>query len=648
MKTLLLTLFSVSLCTAAGLNNALYRVWPVDYLHKVTRTASPVDTLSGLAMKASVNEWETGTFVVRAKSAITALNVTGADFVNSSTGRIIPGDSVALRRIEYVWEDAARTQQIPMRLRPAAPLSLAANENMEYWLTLCASDQRDTGLFLGKAVINGDNTVCTLSVSFYVYPFRLLDFTDFACGVYASGPRTISPAMARDMKAHGVDAVSFFFSKESTRADYYRNDTTLLILNQAGHLKVEMHGVDSLVKFMKAAGMRGPVIPFLGNDSKSHIERDICDAFPQFHLDTTYNASGKTKVMGPLNDPVFDTLLISAVRQLKEGIESHGLEMILTIYDEPTERLMTELADRYALIRAAFPSLRIYGVAMDQLSWAQQIAPYTDIIATNGSYLAMSQYTNAQNKGLLYYGVIASRYEAGYCRGNYGLKFWKYSPDFVFLWAYNYWNGDPYVNYDGASPEATYAIVFPPPNHPDSLPVGSPAWEGVREARDDWAYVKTFTEMLKTAAGPTAVAKASEFNALKNKVTDTQFNSEGARYVVLDSIRQVVAGWIMALIREEPGKFGNIGVAAERGPAEAASLSLYASPNPFRSMIKISVRNLGDMKASVSIYDVNGKRVCVLNSDLTWDAAGKPAGVYFVRLKTDRGRAVNRKIVLMR
>jgi hypothetical protein len=599
-------------------------------------------------MKASVNEWETGAFVVRAKSAITALSVTAADFVNSSTGRIIPGDSVALRRIEYVWEDAARTRQIPMRLRPEAPLSLAANENMEYWLTLCASDKQDTGLFSGKTVINGDNTACTLSVSFYVYPFRLPDFTDFACGVFAAGPRTISPAMTRDMKAHGIDAVQFFFSKESTRADYYRNDTILCIVNQAGHLKVEMHGVDSLMKFMKAAGMRGPVIPSLGNDARGHIERDICDAFPQFHLDTTLNANGKTKYIGPLNDPVFDTLLVSAVRQMKERIEFYGFEMILLIYDEPTERLMTELADRFALIRAAFPQLRIYGVAMDQLSWAQQIAPYSNLIVANGSYQPIWQYANAQNRDLAYYDVISSGYEAGYCRGNYGLKYWKYSPDFVFFWAYNYWNGDPYINYDGAAPEADYAIVFPPPDHPDSLPVGSPAWEGVREARDDWAYVKTLAEMLKTATGATAVAKAAEFNALRLKITDTQFNSEGVRYVVLDSIRQVVAGWIRDLIREEPEKFDNIGVAAERGPAEAASLWLYASPNPFRSMIKISVRNLGDMKASISIYDVNGKRVSVLNSDLTWDAAGKPAGVYFVRLKTDKGMAVNRKIVLIR
>jgi hypothetical protein len=660
MKSLLILLILFTASLAADLNNALYRVIPVDYMHKVRRLPLSADTLSSLDMKACVGEYESGTFVVRAKNSISALNVTMTQFKNEGTGSVIPADSIQLRHIEYAFTNASHTSDIPLRLWPVKTLSLPSGENMQYWITLRSTGESDTGQFSGMAIIDGNGTVCSLSISFYVYPFKLMEFEDFACGAFVGSTRPINPATTRDMKAHNIDAVQFFWGYDTTWAEYYRSDTVRQIKNVNGHLQIEFHSMDSLLKFMKQAGMRGPVIPSIGNDSKAHMERDICMAFPQFQLDTTYDDNGKDTKIGPLNDPVFDTLLLSAVRQTKAKIESYGFEMVLLIYDEPTERLMEELADRYDLIHNAFPDLRTYGVTMNRLQWAQEVAPYAEILVANGSYQYIMNYANQQVKDYWFYSSNAGSREAGLCRGTYGLRWWKYNPGAVFFWAFNYYSTDPYIDYDGSGPESGKAVVFPPANHPDSLPIGTPAWEGLREAGDDWAYVKTLSKMLSISTGVVGNSIRTPFNQLSLKFQDNIFSTSGANdYTILDSVRTVVAGWILDLITDEPEKFWDIGIGIDKTVVSAenkASAGIEVSPNPFYGKVKIAFYGwtLAISNANVAIYSINGKLSGKLTASsqklkagISWNAAGNPPGVYIVKLTTGN-KTYTRKLILLK
>lgn len=639
MRPLFCLLAIPLLCETAPLDNPLYRVWPVDWQHRVTRADLPGFTLPSLAIQASLGEWEQGAFVVRAKSALATLTVSMTDLINPATGRSIPHDSILVRTLEYAWTDSMQSSEIPIRLRNVRPLPLAAEENLQFWLILRCADNRDTGTFLGRAVITGDAIACSLDVSFRVLPLRLRDFTDFSCGAFLGGVGLINPATARDMKAHGMDAVQFFLGYASSLPGYYWSDTVKQVLNVGGHLEIEFHQIDSLLKFMKAAGMKGPVIPSIGNDAMAHLERDICKAFPQFQLDTTYDLDGKDKKAGPTDDPVFDTLIVAAVRQFKEKIESYGFEMVLLIYDEPTERFMPELADRHQLLHDAFPGLRYYGVAMDMLSWAREIAPYTDVIACNGSYRYVWQWAADTGKALAFYGGSIAGEEAGQARGDYGLRHWKYSPDFMFFWALNYYSGDPYVEYDGGA-ESGQAVLWPPPNHPDSLPVGSPAWEGLREAHDDWAYVKTLESMLAQATGVAAASIRPQANALRLRIADNAFSPYITNnYAPLDSIRSVVADWILEIAREEPGTFGDVLVGAEKTGLKATMADmLSASPNPFKTTTQIRFPGLKlPAEATLRIFDARGALVKDLTSETgsnqaEWRARNRASGLYIAVL----------------
>jgi hypothetical protein len=84
-------------------------------------------------------------------------------------------------------------------------------------------------------------------------------------------------------------------------------------------------------------------------------------------------------------------------------------------------------------------------------------------------------------------------------------------------------------------------------------------------------------------------------------------------------------------------------------------VELEVSPNPFNStaLISYSVPRAGEVK--VSIFDITGRLVCVLEDRMeeagehrvTWNAEGMASGIYFAKLQT-AGQSVTRKMVLLR
>jgi hypothetical protein len=100
---------------------------------------------------------------------------------------------------------------------------------------------------------------------------------------------------------------------------------------------------------------------------------------------------------------------------------------------------------------------------------------------------------------------------------------------------------------------------------------------------------------------------------------------------------------------------------AERGfPGAMIPELLPARPNPFGSTTRIELAVPAPQKVSVAVYDVRGRRVRSLYSNvmgegrhaLAWNGRSDrgdrvPAGVYFVHVTT-RGGSLSRKIVLIR
>jgi len=76
------------------------------------------------------------------------------------------------------------------------------------------------------------------------------------------------------------------------------------------------------------------------------------------------------------------------------------------------------------------------------------------------------------------------------------------------------------------------------------------------------------------------------------------------------------------------------------------TLQLLGFPNPFNSQMEISVDAHSLLHASLSIYDVSGRKIGTILDNRTllpgmsrfgWKAEGLPAGQYFIELKSERG-----------
>jgi len=93
----------------------------------------------------------------------------------------------------------------------------------------------------------------------------------------------------------------------------------------------------------------------------------------------------------------------------------------------------------------------------------------------------------------------------------------------------------------------------------------------------------------------------------------------------------------------------------EKRPAGMAPV-LTVTPNPFNAAVKISWQYAvgSRQQINISIYNCRGKLVeklpiayCILPTEVTWNPAGLPAGIYLARINTGQ-YSFSKKLVLTR
>ncbi len=99
----------------------------------------------------------------------------------------------------------------------------------------------------------------------------------------------------------------------------------------------------------------------------------------------------------------------------------------------------------------------------------------------------------------------------------------------------------------------------------------------------------------------------------------------------------------------------SFGVASETPALPAAArLAVTTVPNPARGLRTVRVDGLSDASASVSVFDLLGRRVADLGAhearvggsiNVSWDALALPAGVYVVRVRSGSNVATVRAVV---
>ena len=479
MKKILLAFLLLCWISPAS---AKIEVWVHPWLKPIsTGQEIPIMAERSVRIRTTPGEYEPACFAVRSEKKAT-ISVT---LVDGATGTILPGAWCEVRRVEPMDES---TQ--PKRLYEfSLPVELKPGRTQFFWIAVQPPEDAPAGTYNGKILISSEGSAHGIDISVEVLPFRLQEspvtggvfmcLVDLPQGWYA------------DMKEHGLDAIQFFTWEWGIRGRETLGQSAEWELDA---IKIERDGermlldftvMDEIMADLNEAGMKGPVIISLGNDHHLFYECRIARTLG-LPIDTTEVIDGK-RIIAPPISPRLDELYVEGLRQIRDHWRSkkYEQELVVLIYDEPTERLLERCKNRYDLLKTVMPDIRVYGVVMNRREWALSMIDQCDIIVTNGDFVENKEIARTYGKGYWVYGgplgtVHCTRYDMG-CLP------WRLDADGTFFWMYNYW----FYNPDGC-------VVYRDPVNPARL-VSSTRWEAVREAGDDLRYFATAEQFIKAA-----------------------------------------------------------------------------------------------------------------------------------------------------
>jgi hypothetical protein len=309
----------------------------------------------------------------------------------------------------------------PYFLEQRNSVSVAAGEKALYYLTFSAGKETSPGTYQPKIIVGEDH----LGLQLLVRPFRLRKDPDYFFGAFCGGKDvSITQEHLSDLAARGFDALQFFWGSVSVD-----------LANRDGSLEIDFSRVDGWMEDFKTAGLRGPVVWSMGNDSNSHMENRLAELF------SLPKAEPKTVGRKTTNFvDIYNPKLNELVRQLMLAIKNHAEEkewpeIVFIIYDEPTERLMEEHDHRHRFLKSFWPELKIYGVTMNRIEWAEDIQHMVDIFVANGDFAEISRLGKGTGKPFWLYGSGSSR-DGASLRHRYAWTAWAHDAGASWFWAF--------------------------------------------------------------------------------------------------------------------------------------------------------------------------------------------------------------------
>ncbi|HUW83889.1 MAG TPA: glycoside hydrolase domain-containing protein [Phycisphaerae bacterium] len=456
-------------------------LWAHSYLEPMARDLTPPGSASAtLHVRTTPGEYEPAVLAVRAGAEITA----EMTFEALEGAEAVPRSWLSVNRVESLNAETS-----PKRLMGAGRTqSLPADQTVFYWLTVRPPVTTAPGTYRTTIAIDVAGKRHTAELVCEVLPFVLVD-SPIIGGAFMAGT-DLPRRWYRDMKAHGINAIQMFW-----------NSTGMDVRQVGGKLVMDFEDLDRFMDEVNAGGIDGPIAISLGNDSSLHYEREIAGAFGM-PVRVSEPIGGK-RIKAPQVSPELDRLFVEGLRQIREHWDAKGYrqELIVLIYDEPTERLLERCKSRYDLLKTVMPDTRVYGVVMNRQKWAASMLDQCDIIVANGDFERCRDLSAEHNKDYWIYGFPLQ--EVHTARHDMGLLAWRVGASGVFFWMYNYWGYDPdncavYVNADNPTE-----------------PVRSVAWEAIREGQDDLRYVATAAKLIALAPPDVREKAAAKLEAIR-------------------------------------------------------------------------------------------------------------------------------------
>jgi hypothetical protein len=159
-----------------------FRVWAVDSLEKVARTAAPGSEGAEVAVSACRNEYASGQFVVRAAQSLKSVQVSLSPLRNDAGGT---GVEARARFVGYVpvasntpdtpedefWCVAPCLVPDPLLLDDS--VAVPAGENQPVWLTFFVPAEASPGVWAGVAEVTADGEKLEVPIRLTVHPVTL-------------------------------------------------------------------------------------------------------------------------------------------------------------------------------------------------------------------------------------------------------------------------------------------------------------------------------------------------------------------------------------------------------------------------------------------------------------------------------------------
>ncbi|KPK83922.1 MAG: hypothetical protein AMJ81_06930 [Phycisphaerae bacterium SM23_33] len=454
----------------------------------------------------------------------------------SAPGRLPPG--VRVEFLPVVMAPMAQRRGdgyrlVGMWLADGGAVDVEAGHSRAWLVRVHVAENVKPGDYAIQAKLEGGPDrpgLARATIRLRVLPFRLADAWErgYVFGAFCAGA-DFSQAQYAEMKAHGIEAILWFWG-------HYGLD----VLNEEGKLRMDFAALDRSVSRFQKAGLRGPIVLALGNDSSGHFEREICKVF-NLPMQPRVDRRGKTVQVAVLDNPKIEELMVEALRQLFDHAKAQKWpEVVILPYDEPTERLMDEHRRMARLFRQHFPKVRLYGVTMNRLQWAEMVSD-TDILVSNGDFARIRALATERKKSAWFYGSVTTAQGYAGCRWGYGLRTYAYGPDGMWFWCYNFYVGDPWNDFDGSTPDSSWVICWPP-LAAGAASVETLAYEGLREAVDDVRYAISLENMLTRIHGAQAAKVGADYAAWRKGLQGARSRpSEIGRY------RGQLIQWILTL-----------------------------------------------------------------------------------------------------
>jgi len=421
----------------------------------------------------------------------------GADRVRCRWVEYAPIRSWGRRRGRGASGQACRV--VPLRLRSIPDpggLRLPANWTQALWLTVSIPATQAPGRYEGRIEVHvAGRRRASVPFILAVLPIRLAEPRSMFFGAFLmvsgppDGPDVHTVAELKDLADRGIHGILWFWGHYG-----------MAVRRVEGRLKMDFALLDLYMDRVKRAGLKGPVVLALGNDSRGHLEQAIAEIWDlpvRRRTDDPERASDRLFAVGTLDCPQLDALYVEAIRQLLDHArEKRWPEIVLLPYDEPTERLKPEYIHRAGLIKKHFPNVRLYGVVMGRAGALSWLAPPSDVLVTNGNRVAVAAWAREHKKAFWTYGGRCQAAQPfGQARLDYGLRPWATGTQGHWFWAYNWRIGDPLDEFDGSRGDAGWVVAYPP-ERPGEACMSSPAFEGMRAAVDDVRYAEALGRLL--------------------------------------------------------------------------------------------------------------------------------------------------------